>query len=225
MANFGGTLTSQVASMMDVSSRYKDSMLKGNISKCISKNKKTKFAFNEVGAIFEKSEIKESILANEKTITPQNYKYSINKMSKEDRACLVQQMQEEQQSIKDNFIDIVNKTIFGQNKANCIATNDESFWQMISKGDFTIDETARNKAQEDISENGYWGIKQTSQRLFDFASVLASDDVDLMKQMQGAMQKGFDEAKIIWGRDLSDISSNTLDAANKLFKNYYNSKA
>ena len=34
------------------------------------------------------------------------------------------------------------------------------------------------QAQKDIDEDGYWGVKQTSQRLFDFASALAGDDVE-----------------------------------------------
>ncbi len=37
----------------------------------------------------------------------------------------------------------------------------------------------------------YYGVKQTSQRLFDFAAALAGDDVDKMKEMQKAMEKGF----------------------------------
>ena len=50
------------------------------------------------------------------------------------------------------------------------------------------------------SEDGYWGVKQTSQRLFDFASALAGDDVDKMKEMQAAMEKGYKMATKAWGR-------------------------
>ena len=87
-----------------------------------------------------------------------------------------------------------------------------------------MDEAAKAQAQEDISEDGYWGVKQTSQRLFDFASALAGDDEDKMRQMQSAMEKGFKQATSAWGRDLPDISNQTLDAANKLFEEYYKSK-
>jgi len=38
------------------------------------------------------------------------------------------------------------------------------------------------------------------------------------------MEKGFKEATGAWGRDLPSISHDTLDAANKLFEEYYNSK-
>ena len=60
--------------------------------------------------------------------------------------------------------------------------------------------------------------------MFDFASALAGDDEDKMRQMQSAMEKGFKQAASAWGKDLPDISSKTLEAANKLFEEYYKSK-
>jgi hypothetical protein len=95
---------------------------------------------------------------------------------------------------------------------------------MFANGEVTVSEAAKKQAQEDISEDGYWGVKQTSQRLFDFASALAGDDEEKMKKMQSAMEKGFKEATKAWGRDLPQISKDTLDAANKLFEEYYASK-
>ena len=80
------------------------------------------------------------------------------------------------------------------------------------------------QAKEDVSEDGYWGVKQTSQRLFDFASALAGDDVEKMKEMQAAMEKGFKQATKAWGEDLPGICNDTLSAANKLFDDYYTSK-
>ena len=87
-----------------------------------------------------------------------------------------------------------------------------------------MDAATKAQAQEDISDDGYWGVKQTSQRLFDFASALAGDDEDKMREMQKAMEKGFKQATAAWGKDLPDISNKTLDAANKLFDEYYKSK-
>ena len=60
--------------------------------------------------------------------------------------------------------------------------------------------------------------------MFDFASALAGDDVDKMKEMQAAMEKGYKMATKAWGRELPSISKDTLDAANKLFDDYYKSK-
>ena len=42
--------------------------------------------------------------------------------------------------------------------------------------------------------------------------------------MQAAMEKGFKLATKAWGRELPSISRDTMDAANKLFDDYYKSK-
>lgn len=150
--------------------------------------------------------------------------YSINKMSKEDRANLVSKLKEDTAAREQNLINIVTDMMNKQGKAYSIATGDDSIWKFLANGDFTVDAATKAQAQEDISEDGYWGIKQTSQRLFDFASALAGDDEEKMKQMQKAMMKGFNEATGAWGKDLPEISQNTIDAANKLFDDYYASK-
>ena len=112
---------------------------------------------------------------------------------------------------------MMNKQAGAFGKAN-------SIWEFLASGEFEVDPATKAQAQEDISEDGYWGVKQTSQRLFDFASALAGDDVEKMKKMQDAMMKGFDQATEAWGRELPEISQRTIDAANKLFEDYYASK-
>ena len=152
--------------------------------------------------------------------------YSINKMSAEDRAAFVQQLKDDQAARKQSFIDMVTQMFTGQGKtfATANAGNEDNLWKMLASGDFTVDAATKAQAQKDIAEDGYWGIAQTSQRLFDFASALAGDDEGMMKQMQEAMEKGFKQATGTWGRDLPEISTKTLEAANKLFEDYYNSK-
>lgn len=149
--------------------------------------------------------------------------YSINKMSKEDRAAIAEQLKADQAYRQQQLTDIVSKTLTGQSKSFGIATGDE-FWRMFADGKVTVDAAAKAKAQEDISEDGYWGVKQTSERLFDFASALAGDNVEMMEKMQKAMEKGFGQATKTWGKELPSISKDTYDAANKLFEDYYASK-
>lgn len=167
----------------------------------------------EKDAVYEKA-------TQESTKTP----YSINKMSKEDRAALVKQLKADQESRQNSLTNLVSQMLGKQAGVYGIANGDDSIWKIFANGNFTVDEAAKAQAQEDISEDGYWGVKQTSQRLFDFASALAGDDEDKMRQMQSAMEKGFKQATSAWGRDLPDISNQTLDAANKLFEEYYKSK-
>jgi negative regulator of replication initiation len=152
--------------------------------------------------------------------------YSINKMSAEDRAALVSQLKADQEQRQTQLLDIVKQMMTKQATTYTTATasSSDDIWKFLASGDYTVDEAAKAQAQQDISEDGYWGVTQTAQRLFDFASALAGDDEDQMKKMQEAMQKGYEQATSAWGKDLPDISSKTLEAANKLFEDYYNSK-
>ena len=124
---------------------------------------------------------------------------------------------------KRQLMELVQKTLSGQVRAYGKA-NDDNFWKTLAGGKYTVDAATKAQAQKDIGEDGYWGVKQTAQRLFDFAGALAGDDVDKMKDMQKAMEKGFKLATKAWGRELPKISQDTLDAANKLFENYYKFK-
>ena len=161
----------------------------------------------DVAAVYEKS----VGAANKAT-------YSINKMSAEDRAALVQQLKQDQVDRQNQMVDLVRKMFSDQAGVSKLS---ELFTPENLKN---VTQADIDKAKEDVSEDGYWGIKQTSQRLFDFASALAGDDPDKMKEMQAAMEKGFKEATGAWGDELPDISKDTLAAANKMFDEYYASK-
>ena len=140
------------------------------------------------------------------------------KTSEADTAKIVQQMKEADAVRQNQLIELVNKTLSGQANAYGKAGN---IWQRLRSGDFTVDAATKAQAQADIGENGYYGVKQTSQRLFDFAKALASDDVDKMKKMQSAMEKGFKQAEKTWGGKLPAICQETIDASRKLFDDYF----
>ena len=143
----------------------------------------------ESGAVYEKS------TEPEKKAT-----YSINKMSAEDRAALVEKVKQEELNRRNQLTDLVRKMFSNQagvSRLSDLFTPDNL--KNVSAADIA-------KAKEDVSEDGYWGVKQTSQRLFDFASALAGDDVEKMKEMQKAMEKGFKQAT----HARADAKSNNL---------------
>ena len=160
------------------------------------------------GAVYEKSEEPEKKKAT----------YSINKMSAEDRAALVQQLKQNELERRNQMCSLVQKMFNGQAGVKKLA----DLFSPENLKNVSAEDIA--KAKEDVSEDGYWGVKQTSQRLFDFASALAGDDPEKMKEMQKAMEKGFKQATHAWGKDLPGICGDTLSAANKLFDDYYASK-
>ena len=161
----------------------------------------------------------ESAVVYEKsTETEKKATYSINKMSAEDRAALVEKLKQEELNRRNQLTDLVRKMFSDQAGVSKLS-------DLFSPGNLkNVSAADVARAKEDVSEDGYWGVKQTSQRLFDFASALAGDDVDKMKEMQKAMEKGFKQATHAWGKELPDISKKTLAAANKLFDDYYASK-
>ena len=160
------------------------------------------------GAVYEKSEEPEKKKAT----------YSINKMSAEDRAAPVQQLKQNELERRNQMCSLVQKMFNGQAGVSKLADlfSPENL-KSVSAKDIA-------QAKEDISEDGYWGVKQTSQRLFDFACALAGDDEGKMREMQKAMEKGFKQATGAWGKDLPGICGETKAAANKLFDDYYASK-
>lgn len=165
------------------------------------------------GVVYDKS--------NETSNSSKKATYSVNKMSADDRAALVKQLKADQESRQQQLTSLVQQMM---TKQATTYTNANDMWKFLAKGDFTVDAQTKLQAQKDIAEDGYYGVQQTADRLFDFASALAGDDVDKMKKMQTAMQKGFDQATKAWGQKLPDISQKTMDAANKKFEEYYKSK-
>lgn len=171
----------------------------------------TKTEIEKPAAIYEKSE--------KSDLQPT---YSINKMSKEERANMVSQLKADQEYRQNQLVGIVSQMMTGQ--ANTLAKTDD-IWKFLASGNFTVTPEVKAQAQKDIAEDGYWGVTQTSQRLFDFASALAGDNESMMKKMESAMEKGFRQAMGAWGKELPQISQDTMDASRKLFSDYYASKS
>ena len=182
------------------------------------KEKEKASSATQPGVIYEKQDANAKAVKSEK-----DDEKAIYKKSKGDRAAIVQQLKAAEEQQRNNLISIVQKTLQGQVGAYGTAKGDD-FWRQLAGGNFKVDAATKAQAQKDISEDGYYGVKQTSQRLFDFASALAGDDVDKMKEMQKAMEKGFKQATKTWGRELPSICKETMNAANKLFEDYYSSK-
>ncbi len=162
----------------------------------------------EAAAVYEKSE--DSSAASQTASSKET-----------DRTKIIQQLKADDALRQQQLVDIVHKMMGKQGKAYAIAnsgnSDDESIWRFLAKGDFTVDAATKAQAQEDISENGYWGVNQTSERILDFAKALAGDDPDKLEEMRTAFEKGYKQAEKTWGGELPDISKQTFDAVMKGF--------
>jgi len=108
--------------------------------------------------------------------------------------------------------------------ASLVGKNDASgqgFWAVRAKGGFKLSEIDRAQAQELISEDGFFGVKKTTQRIMDFAKALVGEDAseERIELMRSAVQKGFDEvARLFGGFDkFPDVTKQTYEAIMKAF--------
>lgn len=138
---------------------------------------------------------------------------------KTNNAALIQKLKQDSEDRINQLKDIVNQMMTKQGTA--IGKADD-IWSFLASGDFTIDEAAKKKAQEEISEDGYWGVKQTSDRILDFAKALSGNDSSKADLLLDAFKKGFEEATKTWGKDLPDISKQTYDAVVEKFDKWKN---
>jgi len=73
------------------------------------------------------------------------------------------------------------------------------------------------KAQEAISENGYWGAKAVSQRILDFAKSISNGDPSKIDILRNAVEKAFSEVKEKLGGWLPEVSQRTYELVMKGF--------
>ena len=158
----------------------------------------------QAAAVYEKSEDKEAAPATKDT----------------DRTKIIKQMQADVAARQQQLLEIVHKMMGKQAKAYGIANSDndsDSIWKFLAKGDFTVDAATKAQAEADIAEDGYWGVKQTSERILDFAKTLAGDDPAKLEKMRAAFEKGYAQAEKTWGGELPEISKQTYAAVMKGF--------
>lgn len=74
-----------------------------------------------------------------------------------------------------------------------------------------IGDLTQEEAKELVSEDGFFGVAKTSQRIADFVLMGAGDDVEKLKAGREGILRGFKEAEELWGGKLPDISYETIN--------------
>ncbi|WP_373483584.1 hypothetical protein [Acetobacterium sp.] len=77
--------------------------------------------------------------------------------------------------------------------------------------EITVDSETQAAAQEAISEDGYFGVNKTSERIVDFAKALSGGDKSKLEALRNAFKEGFESAKEAFGGELPEISQQTYD--------------
>ncbi|CQR74844.1 hypothetical protein SOV_08650 [Sporomusa ovata DSM 2662] len=78
-----------------------------------------------------------------------------------------------------------------------------------------VDEDTRLTAQQEVSEDGFWGVKKTSERAIEFAKALSGGDPSKIELLKGAIEEGYKAAEKAWGGELPEICRQTQAATLK----------
>ena len=121
----------------------------------------------------------------------------------------------------DHAFDSVRKLL-----ASALGRDDASgqgFWAVRS-GNVRLSEADRAQAQQLISEDGFFGVKQTTERLMGFAKAMVGEGASeaQIEKMRAAVQKGFDEvARMFGGFDkLPQVTKDTHAAIMQAFDDW-----
>ena len=72
-----------------------------------------------------------------------------------------------------------------------------------------ITELSSKEAEDLVSDEGFFGVSQTSQRVANFAFNISGDDLEKLEASREGIIKGFEEASKMWGGELPEISYKT----------------
>ena len=85
-------------------------------------------------------------------------------MSDSERSALVQSLKDDLNNQMSRFTNMMTQMFQKQGiTANLSQGND--FWKFMASGNYSVDAKTKADAQAAISEDGYWGVKQTSDRI------------------------------------------------------------
>lgn len=76
-----------------------------------------------------------------------------------------------------------------------------------------IADLTQDEAAALVSEDGFFGISKTSERIADFVVNGAGDDLEKLQAGREGMLRGFAEAEDMWGEKLPEISYTTMQKA------------
>lgn len=76
-----------------------------------------------------------------------------------------------------------------------------------------IGELSQEEATELVSDDGFFGVTQTSERIANFVLNGAGDDVEKLQAGREGILQGFKEAEDLWGGELPEISYESINKA------------
>ncbi len=191
-----------VNNVSNVNSGYENSTTRVKESQLMDSDKASQKSTEDTAVVYEKSSRNE------------------NKKVYQRDSATVERLLEEADRRTQSLRDLVERMLLKQGETFTDGTN---IYSLLREGKVQVDPETRAQAQKDIAEDGYWGVKQTSERLVSFAKALTGGDPSKADTMIEAVQKGFEEATKAWGGELPEICRNTMDEALSQLKKWRDS--
>lgn len=129
--------------------------------------------------------------------------------------------QSKNNSVLQGLISGENKDVFGFLSGK--GSLDGLSLQDIGYEGKPITELSENEAKDLLSDDGFFGIEQTSNRVAEFVFSFAGDDLELLEKGKEGIIKGFEEAEKLFGGELPEISYKTQERTLSLINEKINS--
>ncbi len=140
-----------------------------------------------------------------------------------DNKAIVAKLKSDQESRAASMQSLVQKLLGKQGDKFNLA-NSKNLASTFRSAAALADPATIAQAQKDISEDGYWGVNKTSDRLVSMAIALSGGDTEKADEMMAAIQKGYDKATAAWGEKLPDICKQTLEATKQKMEDWKTGK-
>ena len=138
------------------------------------------------------------------------------KISKDEVKEIKEQLAKNANAMAFNFISVQTAFVSSEDKFVQDYQDFQDFLKGIGYDGKPIAELSKDEASELVSEDGIFGIKQTSERIANFVINGAGGDEKLMRAGREGMLQGFKEAEAIWGGELPEISQITMAKATEM---------
>ena len=121
--------------------------------------------------------------------------------------------------MEENARSVIAKSIFAQTelsgfvddaqKSQQAYEDFQNFLKDIGYDGKPIAELSQDEAKELVSDDGFFGVSQTSQRVAEFVINGADGDEELLRAGREGIIQGYKDAEEAWGSELPDIAKET----------------
>ena len=165
----------------------------------ISSDDKTKIVKNEETMVGEKTPVTDTFVKNQET----------EKSVETGKRLSSDQIEELRAQHEANFDKLISQLMGKQAKYSNCATSVFADLPKLA--------TTQEEAQAAISADGEWGVDAVATRIMDMAVSLCGGDESKISILRSAVEKGFANAKEVWGGELPSICNDTYNEISKRF--------